>query len=768
MGPRPLDEPADELADAHRAVEKTVATVELQAPLSDAASGVAPEPRAPTRVRAAIGVLVSRFPRIDETYILREINELERQGQPIVLIPLLRDSSRVLHEEAKPWLRRALYFPLFSADIARTNVLHFLKMPLRYLGLLFRLIGGTILRPRTLIRTLALFPKAVHLAHVLPRRGIEHIHSHFATHATTTAYIIASLSNVTFSFTVHGPDVFVHRLLLSEKLAKAKFVRTVSTFNKAFLSGLYPTLTKDKIEVVHMGLNPDVYAQARVEAEKGRRLRLLSVAALIPNKGFPYLIDACSRLIASGVDIDCTIVGDGPLRDSTEEWIRAKGLAERVHLLGAVPQHEVAKLMGGSDIFVLPSVIALDGQMDGIPMSLMEAMSAGCPVIASAISGIPELVNDGVNGLLVDATHPERVAAAVRFLAADAAQRERMGTAGQAKVRREFNVAATAATFLELLDRHEPRRAEAADKVACLDWDRLDICAVGVRRIAERSSSIVADVAVTDGITKRDVIVKLHREVDAARREYEVLRMLRKEMTSTAAEASTMAVFTVPRTLMLDERHAAVVTHRALGQTLESLVRTTRHRGASRLITPMKRAGTWLRLMQEQTRSDDDDARNLLTAAVILALRDLELAVAADRAIRRQADAIADRLRALETYVAEQPLHAVGQHGDFSPENVFVSDRRIEAINLDDYREGLPLADVASFLLHLDAMFPRRSGAAAEPRRTFLAAYTDQPIDPRSLKLFRMMKALQMLARSSESTAPKGALRQVLLDEVLA
>ena len=216
--------------------------------------------RRPPRVRAAIGILVSRFPRPDQTYLLREINELERQGQPVVLIPLLRDESEVVLEEAEPWLRRALYVPLFSARIARANVARLLRHPLRYVGLLVRLILGTLVHPRTLIGTLALFPKSVYLADALPRLGIEHIHAHFATHTTTMAYIIASLSDVTFSFTVHGPDVFVHQLLLADKLAKAKFVRAVSTFNKAFLSGLFPTLASDKIEVVHMGLSPDVYA----------------------------------------------------------------------------------------------------------------------------------------------------------------------------------------------------------------------------------------------------------------------------------------------------------------------------------------------------------------------------------------------------------------------------------------------------------------------------------------------------------------------------
>ena len=719
-----------------------------------------PEPPRPQpRVRAAIGVLISRFPRIDETYLLREINELERQGQPVVLIPMLRDYGKVIHEEAEPWLRRALYVPFFSAAIARANAASFLRHPLQYMRLLLRLVLGMLGRPRTLIRTLALFPKSVYLAGVLPRLGVRHIHAHFATHATTMAYIIASLSDVTFSFTVHGPDVFVHRLLLADKLAKAKFVRTISTFNKAFVSGLFPALARNKIEVVHMGLNPEVYQRASEESAPSPQLRLLSVASLVPSKGFPYLIDACARLIGTGVDVDCTIVGDGSLRDTTEAWIRHHGLSERVHLLGPVPQHEVARLMGDCDIFILPSVIALDGQMDGIPMALMEAMAAGTPVVASAISGIPELVEHGVNGLLVDSTQPDRVAAAVRQLAEDPALRERMGKAGQQKVRREFDVKGTAASFIELLDRHQQPHTATAERVARLDWNQLNISAIGVHRIVERRDSIVAAVAVTDGITKRDVIVKLHNDLDRARYEYDVLRTLHRTMTATAVDdAGAEVVYTVPRALMIDERHCAVVTGRAPGETLETMLR----QGSAAATASLRRAGMWLRLLQEQTRTSED-GRNILTAAIILALRDLDLAAAADRTLRRHHHAISDRIRTLESQVADLALPVVGHHGDFSPSNVFISERRVVAVNVDDFSEGVPFGDVASFLLRLEIMFPRKRDAGA----AFLAGYADAAIDPLPLTLFRMTKALQLLARSGDGLTPSGKARRLLIEEIV-
>ncbi|MGZ5432529.1 MAG: hypothetical protein ACXWH7_06330, partial [Thermoanaerobaculia bacterium] len=135
---------------------------------SEVGDATSEEGQARPRVRTAIAVLMTRFPRIDETFILREINELERHGQPVLIVPLLRGDERSVHEEARPWIPRAWYTPFLSAATVRSNVTALLRRPLAYLGLLFRLIAMTIVRPSTLIRTLAFFPKSVHLSVVLP------------------------------------------------------------------------------------------------------------------------------------------------------------------------------------------------------------------------------------------------------------------------------------------------------------------------------------------------------------------------------------------------------------------------------------------------------------------------------------------------------------------------------------------------------------------------------------------------------------------------
>jgi colanic acid/amylovoran biosynthesis glycosyltransferase len=711
----------------------------------------APEPQ----IRAAIAVLMLRFPHLADTFILREINELERQGQPVVVVPALEAQHSVIHEEAKPWISRALFTPLLSWAIFRSNLSVLLRKPRTYLRVLLTLIAGTIVRPSTLIRTLALFPKSVHLSILLPERGVRHLHAHFATHATTMAYIIASLTDLTYSFTVHGPDIFVHRLLLREKIRKATAVRSVSLFNKAFLSGLYPAETAGKIEVVRTGVNPEVYADAAAAAaaktEENARPLVLSVADLTPSRGFPYLVDAFARLIRAGIDVECKIVGEGPLRGVTEQWIAERQLSGNVRLTGALPQHEVATLMGQADVFVLPSVVATDGQMDGIPVSLIEAMAAGTAVVAAPISGIPELVRQDVNGLLVDATHPERLAQAIIHLIRDPQLRARLGRAAVDTIRKDFDVRVNATSLMRLLDRHEQPAGTlrtSAERIAALHWPRLQASAVGVRRVHESGGMFMAEVTISDGKSKRDVIVRqpIGERADGtsaanrARHEFETIAMLRQTLEQND-DASGGTHYAIPRLIAFDEPNDALFLERADGQSLAGALQTANAEHA------LREAGAWLRMLQTQMRSEED-GRHVLTAVVLLALRDLGLVAAGDRTIARRYAAISDRLRALETKLADRGIAAVGRHGDYRAENIFVGDRRVDVTSFDLFRDGLPHEDVAHFLIDLEMRSRRRLAAR---RDAFLDGY-GLPLDRDALQLAMMAASLDILANRGIAT----------------
>jgi glycosyltransferase involved in cell wall biosynthesis len=706
------------------------------------------------RVRSAVAVVVTRFPRLDEPIILREINELERLGQPVVLVALQRERGKVIHEEAKPWLRRAIYTRALSLPILLANLVYAFRHPRRYIELLFRLIVGTISDPVVLLRTLAVFPRSVHLARILRARGVEHVHAHFATDPATAAYIMASVSNLTFSFTVHGPDVFVHRLLMREKISAAKVVRTVSTFNKAFLAGLFPVVSEGKLEVIHGGVNPDVYERAAAEAEHAPPVRIFSVARLTETKGFGLLVDACARLKRSGIAFQCDIAGDGPTRREIEEEIARYDVADCVRLLGPRPQHEVARLLGESDIFVLPSVISYSGQMDGIPVALMEAMATGIPVIAAPISGIPELIEHERSGVLVDVNQPEQIASALRRLIEDPQLRTQMGRRGIERVRRGFDVRKTSAAFIDMIERHEMRRTAPARVIISLDWSKLGTCAVGIRKIEERADGIVAEVTITDGIDKRDVIVRARGAENDAVGEFDMQSRIRERLDALDPDQTMNVRYTVPKPLMVDERHRALVTERAPGRQLRSVVSEARNARATRKrAVPLRRAGTWLRLMQQVTRCDED-GRHVLTAITVLALRDLDLAAAADGTVAKQRDRIAAWLRTMEARIAQQPLAVIGRHGRFIPSNIYVAERRVSVTDFTDFREGLPLEDVAQFLVSLETSTAATFAESGTPalERFFLNGYAgDAPIDEETLQFFITIAALESLSRGGSA-----------------
>jgi Ser/Thr protein kinase RdoA (MazF antagonist) len=232
--------------------------------------------------------------------------------------------------------------------------------------------------------------------------------------------------------------------------------------------------------------------------------------------------------------------------------------------------------------------------------------------------------------------------------------------------------------------------------------------------------------------------------LERARAEFEVLSMLHESMVAEQLDATGRLICSVPRLLMFDEPHHALVTARADGKSLAGIIAEARARGAARLIPALRRAGTWLSVMQSHTHSGED-ARHVLTAVVVLALRDLELAAAGEPFVRRRRDAIIERMHALESRLAERALPVVGHHGDYAPDNIFIGERRVEVIDFGSYREGLPFEDVAQLLVHVElCAFPLRRHLP-KLRRAVLDGYG--AIDEDQLQLFTITKTLQMLAR---------------------
>jgi colanic acid/amylovoran biosynthesis glycosyltransferase len=426
--------------------------------MSDAAPSVdAPferELRSTARVSAATGAtkvayIMSRFPKLSETFVLYEILAMESLGADVAVYPLLRERQQRRHPEADEWIRRARFLPFLSIPILGAQ-LHFLRnKPTVYLRLWLEILRGTWASANFFVGSLGILPKSVRFAWEMRARGITHVHAHFATHPAMAALIVHRLTGIPFSFTAHGSDLHVDRRMLETKVEAAAFVATVSEYNREMIVADCGAHVRDKIHVIHCGVDSQVFKPRRPRPGN-RPLQMVCVASFEDVKGHRYLVEACRILRDQRLDFVCHLIGEGPLRKETERQIAKAGLGACVVLHGGQPRPVVVSMMAESDVAVLASHQTARGKREGIPVALMEAMASGVPVVATRISGIPELVEDGRTGYLVAPGDPAALAGAVRTLAGDAELRERMGRAGREKVIAEFDLRANAARLLEL------------------------------------------------------------------------------------------------------------------------------------------------------------------------------------------------------------------------------------------------------------------------------------------------------------------------------
>ncbi|MGH8930439.1 MAG: glycosyltransferase [Egibacteraceae bacterium] len=404
---------------------------------------------------------MSRFPRLSETFVLYELLAVEQAGVRIDLYPLLRERSAVTHPEAAQLVERARYQPFLSWPIVRSQ-LHFLsRCPRRYLATLGSLLVGVAGSLNFTVGAIGIWAKVVHMARLMAADGVTHVHCHFATHPAVAGWVVQRLVGIPFSFTAHGSDLHVDRHMLPQKVAEAAFVLAVSEHNRSLIVDECGPETTHKVRVLHCGVDPERFRPAEpprcvdsIEAQipssrwgppEDPVIRILCIGTLHEVKGQRYLLEACRLLKAQGIDVHCTLVGDGPDKKTLQRLISGWGLGDRVELAGRRTQDEVAALLATAHVLAAPSVRTREGKREGIPVVLMEAMSAEVPVVASDLSGIPELVEDERSGLLVPPGDATALAAALRRLCGDPVLRRRLGREGRRKVVREFNLKSNAA-----------------------------------------------------------------------------------------------------------------------------------------------------------------------------------------------------------------------------------------------------------------------------------------------------------------------------------
>ena len=416
----------------------------------------------------AVAYIVKGYPRLSELFIASEIHRLEQAGLHLRLFVIKPGDDEFRHPIVDRIRAQPEYLPR-TASVSGTPLWRWLRA---HLPLFLPALRRTSIRwPRGVARAaLAAFAQAVRArerAWSAPRKvyakeflqavavadrlrdtpEVRHLHAHFCHGATTVAWLAAMMSGRTFSFTAHAKDLYTPSLnpggLLRRKLAAARFAVTCTEANRIFLrqyAGSTP------VHRVYHGLNAEFAMLMQRElasiarATSPQMLRIVAVGRHVHKKGFDLLVTACDDLVRRGVALEATIIGEpGDQTDRIADMIRSCGLERHVALRGPMSQDDLLREYCAATVFCLPCRVSDDGDRDGIPNVLVEAMASGLPIVSTRVSGIPELVEDGVTGLLVDPDDPGRIADALLRVHCDASLARQIALNARAVVSARFD-----------------------------------------------------------------------------------------------------------------------------------------------------------------------------------------------------------------------------------------------------------------------------------------------------------------------------------------
>jgi glycosyltransferase involved in cell wall biosynthesis len=384
-----------------------------------------------------IAYITTYFPLLTQTFVYREVLQLKKNGISVRCFSVKRPKT-VVGEVADLQKETTYLWPLNPILFSKAHFYFLKKNPKAYFNTFdFQWRSGKG-KAQGRRRYLIHFLEGVYFAYLCVTREVEHIHAHFAHGPASVALVANQLTKIPFSFTAHANDIFVNTWLLAEKIRAAKFVVTISQFNKKHLAALVNRTEDQKIVVVPCGVSLDEFKPGGKASPKVKNI--LAVGRLVEKKGFKYLLHACKLLKDWGLSFNCTIIGNGEQRELLFRLTEELDVQDKVCFTGALGPEEVRQHLKRSDVFVLPAVMGRDGDRDGIPVSLMEAMAAGVPCISTYVSGIPELISHGRNGRLVPPEDIFDLACALKELLLNDTLRTRLGQEARNTVEQGFNL----------------------------------------------------------------------------------------------------------------------------------------------------------------------------------------------------------------------------------------------------------------------------------------------------------------------------------------
>jgi glycosyltransferase involved in cell wall biosynthesis len=415
--------------------------------------GSPPETGASAVEPPRIAYIVRSWPRLSQTFILNEVLALERLGCELSIFALCWSGESLVQEEVAH-----VRAPVGSLRAARARD--------------HAVVAGAAARPyaRSLIMarrrpelaagystssTAACFAQAVSLAAAIERerrrgRPIGHLHAHFAHDPALVALFTHRLTGVPFSFTAHARDLYgVPAGALAARAQEASAIVTCCQANAAHLRAVLPEPVRARVHLVHHGVDLDTFTAAPRPLRSEVPL-VLSVGRLVEKKGFPDLIRACAKLKSTGRRFRCAVHGNGPQREELVRLRDGLGLAADVTFAGEHSQRELVSEFQRADVFALTPHVTDDGDRDGVPNVVAEAMACAVPVVSTSVGGVPDLVRHGVNGLLAAPHDVDAIAGHLAALLVDAPRRRLLGRAARRTVEETFDLRASARQLARL------------------------------------------------------------------------------------------------------------------------------------------------------------------------------------------------------------------------------------------------------------------------------------------------------------------------------
>ncbi len=398
-----------------------------------------------------IAYLNTRYPALSHTFIEREVRAVREAGVPIATFtirpPGAKDRIGAAHEQAA---QETVCLYDTVSQLLKGQLRQAIKRPF---GWLRAIVAGQKLSPpgiKARLSHVAYAFEAARLVEEMNKRGLKHIHVHMANNGAAVAMLACAMDkSLTYSLSIHGSAEFfnVQNWTLKPKAEKALFVRCISDFCKAQVMCWTDQNAWQRYHIVHCGINTELFSPR--PHRTGGPLRIVTVGRLIPIKGYPVLLEACSRLSAQGLDWELTMIGDGEMRRQLEQNAQALGVSNRVKFAGPVSQEEMPHYLDHADVMVISSF------MEGIPVVLMEAMAKEIAVVTTMVGGIPELIDHGVTGLMVPPASVDGLTDALSRLARDRDLVRQLGQAARQKVLDEFSVDSIGQEMRMLFDNYK-------------------------------------------------------------------------------------------------------------------------------------------------------------------------------------------------------------------------------------------------------------------------------------------------------------------------